>query len=78
METVIALSSDHMTCRLQQSLDAALPEFYAVVLVFSVKARQYCDPSNTGKHPFNGFFFFLQSTSGHRENPPMVIYQDPV
>ena len=48
-ETVIALSSDQMTCRLQQSLDTALPEFYATVLVFSVKARQYFDPSNTGK-----------------------------
>ena len=33
-ETGIALSSDQMTSRLQQSLDTALPEFYAAVLVF--------------------------------------------
>jgi len=54
METMgagIALSSDQMTHSLQQSLDSALPELYASVLVFSVKARQYFDPSNTGKEP---------------------------
>ena len=45
------LSSDQMTHSLQQSLDSALPEFYAAVLVFSVKARQYFDHSNTGKGP---------------------------
>ena len=49
METGVALSSDQMTLSLQQSLDSSLPEFYAAVLVFSVKARQYFDPSNTGK-----------------------------
>ena len=49
-ETGIALSSDQMTCRLQQSLDSALPEFYAAVLVFSAKARQYFDPSNSGNY----------------------------
>ena len=51
METMQAghvLSSDQMTRSLQQSLDSALPEFYAAVLVFSVKARQYFAPSNTG------------------------------
>ena len=49
--TGITLSSDHMTRSLQQNLDSALPELYAAVLVFSVKARQYFDPSNTGKQP---------------------------
>ena len=34
---------------LQQRLGSALPELYAAILVFSVKARQYFDPSNTGK-----------------------------
>ena len=42
------LSSDKMTYKLRKSLDSALPEFYAAVLVFSVKARQYFAPSNTG------------------------------
>ena len=44
----LTLASDQMTHRLQESLDSALPEFYAAVLVFSAKARQYFDPSNTG------------------------------
>ncbi|KAF8423279.1 hypothetical protein EV426DRAFT_574568 [Tirmania nivea] len=34
---------------LQKTLDLALPEFYAAVLVFSVKARQYLVPSNVIK-----------------------------
>ena len=49
VEMGITQSSDQMTDSLQQSLDSALPEFYAAVLVFSVKARQYFAPSNTGK-----------------------------
>ena len=51
VETVqigLTLASDQMTHSLQQSLDSALPEFYAAVLVFSAKARQYFDLSNTG------------------------------
>jgi len=48
MQTGHILSSDQMTCSLKRSLDSALPEFYATVLVFSVKARQYFAPSNTG------------------------------
>lgn len=51
MQLGLILSSDQMTRSLQQSLDSALPEFYAAVLVFSVKARQYFDPANTGKEP---------------------------
>ena len=51
VEMGITLSSDQMTHSLQQSLDSALPELYAAVLVFSVKARQYFDPSNTGRGP---------------------------
>jgi len=51
MQMGATLCSDKMTNSLQRSLDLALPEFYAAVLVFSVKARQYFDPSNTGKKP---------------------------
>ena len=51
MQIGIALSGDQMTHSLQQSLDSSLPEFYAAVLVFSVKARQYFDPSSSGKRP---------------------------
>jgi len=50
-QTGFTLSNDQMTYSLQHSLDSALPEFYAAVLVFSVKARQYFGPSNTGKGP---------------------------
>jgi len=47
MNMGVALSQ--MTCTIQQSLDSALPEFYAAILVFSVKVRQYFDPSTTSK-----------------------------
>jgi len=43
------LSSTQLTNDLRKTLDLALPEFYAAVLVFSVKARQYLVPSNGGK-----------------------------
>ena len=48
MQMGLSLASDQMTHRLQQSLDSALPEFYAAVLVFTAKACQYFNPSNTG------------------------------
>ena len=47
----IGLSSTQLTDGLRKTLDLALPEFYAAVLVFSVKARQYLVPSN-GRKPF--------------------------
>ena len=47
----ITLSSDQMTKGIQQSLDSTLPELYAAVLIFSVKARQYFDPASIGKGP---------------------------
>lgn len=51
LETLkITLSAAQTTDSLEGILDLALPEFYAAVLVFSVKARQYFNPSNTSKH----------------------------
>ena len=47
----IKLSSTQLTDDLRKALDLALPELYAAVLVFSVKARQYLVPSNS-KKPF--------------------------
>lgn len=49
MQMEVTLSSGQMILSLQQSLDSALPEYYASILVFSVKVRQYFDSSITGK-----------------------------
>lgn len=49
----IALSSTQLTDNLQETLGLALPELYAAVLVFSVKARQYLVPSNCKKPEFS-------------------------
>jgi len=48
----IELSSIQLTDDLRKTLDLTLPEFYAAVLVFSVKARQYLVPSNGRKPEF--------------------------
>jgi len=61
MQVGFTLSRDRMTHSLQQSLDSALPEFCAAILVFSVKARQYFDPSNTGKGPSTRWFCKIAS-----------------
>ena len=39
------LSNPTIADNLRKSLESAFPEFYASVLVFSVKARLYFDPS---------------------------------
>ena len=39
------LSSTQLTDNLRKALDIALPEFYAAVVVISVKARHYLVPS---------------------------------
>ena len=49
----ITLSSTQLTDNFQKTLDLALPELYAAVLVFSVKARQYLVPSNGRKPEFS-------------------------
>ena len=43
------LSNPSIADNLRKSLESALPEFYASVLVFSVKARLYFDPSTSSK-----------------------------
>lgn len=40
-----ALNSSTTTQHFAEYLDSALPEFYASVLVFSIKARMFFDPS---------------------------------
>lgn len=42
------LDSTETTDTFRQTLDLALPNFYAAVLVFSVKARSYCLPKGAG------------------------------
>jgi len=62
----LTLASDQMTRRLQESLDSALPQFYAAVLVFSAKARQYFDPSNTGGWLSAWGAYCMMARSDHR------------
>jgi len=45
----IALDSDETTVAFREGIESALPEFYAAVLVFSVKATAYFRPSGSGK-----------------------------
>lgn len=41
--------SDTSRERLRHTLDSALPELYAAILVFSVKVQVYFSPSTNGK-----------------------------
>ena len=50
--TETTLNSSFTTQHFQTTLDSALPEFYPAVLVFSVKARRYFDPSVSSMQSF--------------------------
>jgi len=65
MQMGLTLARDQMTHSLQRSLDSALPEFYAAVLVFSTKACQYFDPSNTGGCGWLPAWWFSRVSSDH-------------
>lgn len=47
----VSLRSEETSDRLADSLEEALPEFYAVVLVFAIKTKSYFDASSRGKSP---------------------------
>ncbi|KAF8535469.1 hypothetical protein BDD12DRAFT_892769 [Trichophaea hybrida] len=45
----VTLDSDRTTAAFREGTESALPEFYAAVLVFSVKAKAYFRPSGSAK-----------------------------
>jgi hypothetical protein len=49
----VTLNSERTTLAFEESLDSALPEFYAAVLVFSVKAKGYFAPKTAGELKFS-------------------------
>ncbi|KAF8542357.1 hypothetical protein BDD12DRAFT_802957 [Trichophaea hybrida] len=45
----VTLDSDRTTVAFREGMGSALPEFYAAVLVFSIKAKAYFRPSGSGE-----------------------------
>ena len=47
----MSLDSDRTTVSFRESMESALPGFYAAVLVFSVKPKSYFAPLRSGEAP---------------------------